>query len=320
MLDRVNATVTNRLLRFRQLGPGVDGSLMRAAREQLGARALILETTIKGQPISRRTRQHRVMVHSLLEQLGMIGADVTPDRLAPHAPGTVRPDGRRWVALYDAEGTGGSGAAKITALMASNPAVSVVRVCAEDIRGGALGAFDVLVVPGGSGSRQATALDEAGRGAVRRFVGNGGGYLGICAGAYLATSGFDWSLQILNARTLSPKWQRGRGKVGIEFTNDGLSLLGAPTGTQAVLYANGPILGPATNSILPPYEPLAFFRSEVAENGTPPGLMTGSPALVASRFGRGRVIVSSPHPEQTTSLDSIIPRAIAWLMAPDTTD
>lgn len=320
MLDRVNATVTNRLLRFRQLGPGVDGSLMRAAREQLGARALILETTIKGQPISRRTRQHRVMVHSLLEQLGMIGADVTPDRLAPHAPGTVRPDGRRWVALYDAEGTGGSGAAKITALMASNPAVSVVRVCAEDIRGGALGAFDVLVVPGGSGSRQATALDEAGRGAVRRFVGNGGGYLGICAGAYLATSGFDWSLQILNARTLSPKWQRGKGRVGIEFTNDGLSLLGAPTGTQAVLYANGPILGPATNSILPPYEPLAFFRSEVAENGTPPGLMTGSPALVAGRFGRGRVIVSSPHPEQTTSLDSIIPRAIAWLMAPDTTD
>ncbi len=316
MLERVNASITNTTLRFRQLGPAVGGSLVRAAHDRLGAHAMILETTIKGQPLSRRTRQHRVMVHSLLEQLAMIGPDVTPDRLTPHAPGAPRPDGRRWIALYDAEGTGGSGAGKVSALMASNAAVSVVRVCAEDIRGGALGAFDALVVPGGSGSRQASAMDPAGRAAVRTFVGGGGGYLGICAGAYLATSGFEWSLGLLDARTLSPKWQRGRGTVQVEFTGRGREILGAPGGTQAVLYANGPILGPSTNSALPPYEPLAFFRSEVAENGAPPGLMTGSPALVAGRFGRGRVIVSSPHPEQTKALDAIIPRAIAWLTAP----
>jgi len=316
MLARVNATVTNAPLRFRQLGPPTTGSLARAAQDRLEARTMILETTIKGQPLSRRARQHRVMVHALLELLAMVAPDVTPDRLTPHAPGTARAGGRRWIALYDAEGTGGSGAARVTALLAPETNTAVIRVCAEDIRGGVLGAFDALVVPGGSGSRQAAALDEGGRAAVRGFVKDGGGYLGICAGAYLATSGYDWSLGLLNARTLSPKWQRGRGTVQVEFTGRGREVLGAPDGTQSVLYANGPILGPATNAALAPYEALAFFRSEVAENGAPPGVMTGSPALAAGRFGRGRVVVSSPHPEQTKGLDAIVPRAIDWLLTP----
>ena len=48
------------------------------AGERLGARAMILETTSKGQPLSLRVRQHRVLVHCLLSDLGMgpCGADV----------------------------------------------------------------------------------------------------------------------------------------------------------------------------------------------------------------------------------------------------
>ena len=50
----------------------------------------------------------------------------------------------------------------------------------------ALAQFDLVVFPGGSGSRQAAALEQEGRGAVWRFVEAGGGYLGVCVGAYLA--------------------------------------------------------------------------------------------------------------------------------------
>jgi putative intracellular protease/amidase len=53
-------------------------------------------------------------------------------------------------------------------------------------RGVCVAQFDLVVFPGGSGSRQAAALEQEGRGAVWRFVEAGGGYLGVCVGAYLA--------------------------------------------------------------------------------------------------------------------------------------
>ena len=46
--------------------------------------------------------------------------------------------------------------------------------------------FDVLVCPGGSHSSPLQAADLEGRAAIRRFVGAGGGYVGVCGGAWLA--------------------------------------------------------------------------------------------------------------------------------------
>ena len=54
------------------------------------------------------------------------------------------------------------------------------------VSAGVLDRFDVLIQPGGSGSAQAKALEEEGRDKIRKFVDGGGGYLGICAGSYLA--------------------------------------------------------------------------------------------------------------------------------------
>lgn len=46
--------------------------------------------------------------------------------------------------------------------------------------------FDVLLVPGGSANKDSCLLGSRGRQAVQRFVRNGGGYCGVCAGAFLA--------------------------------------------------------------------------------------------------------------------------------------
>ena len=45
-------------------------------------------------------------------------------------------------------------------------------------------------------------LDGLGRDAIREFVRAGGGYIGVCAGAYLAASDKDYQLSILNARVV----------------------------------------------------------------------------------------------------------------------
>lgn len=85
MLAAVNATITNRTHRFVRLTGPVAGSLTRAAGERLGAHAMIIETTSKDQPLAQRTRQHRLLVNTLLKHLGMIDATVTPDWGMDHA-------------------------------------------------------------------------------------------------------------------------------------------------------------------------------------------------------------------------------------------
>lgn len=230
---------------------------------------------------------------------------------APLAPlPERRPTAVLRVALFDDHGSYGQGVPRCVELLGAEPRVAVSRVRAAQIREGGLRDFDVVVFSGGSGGRQATALGLTGREQVRRFVEAGGGYLGICAGHYLACAGFSWSVPILDARTKSPKWRRGIGEVQVEGTAAGRELLGLSAGRFGIRYANGPVFQPAGIDALPDYQPLAVFRTELAENGSPPGVQTDSPAMVLTRYGRGRVLCSSPHPEQQPGLETFLLRAV----------
>src|SRR5207249_1251974 len=81
------------------------------------------------------------------------------------------------VAVYEGAGTSKSLKELVKALQ-TDANLLVTRVQAEDIRSGKLSGFDVLVHPGGSGSKQGLALEEQGRQKVQDFVKNGGGYVG----------------------------------------------------------------------------------------------------------------------------------------------
>jgi glutamine amidotransferase-like uncharacterized protein len=195
---------------------------------------------------------------------------------------------------------------------------SIKRIKGEDIRDGILDSADVAVFPGGNGSGQAKSLQEAGRQKVRNFVKNGGGYLGICGGSYLATSYYPWSLNIVNAAVVDRKhWARGRATLRLDFTPLGKQVLGVPTDSVQCLYHQGPLLAPDSKPDLPAYEPLATFGTEVAENNAPKGVMIGTNAMVRTVFGKGRVILISPHPEQTEGLDYIIRAAVKWISEPE---
>ncbi len=218
------------------------------------------------------------------------------------------------IAIYDGPGHWGNGPPDLMKEFASlAPAVSVAQVSPNQIQKEVLSNFNVVIFAGGSGSREAEALGETGRAEVQKFVGGGGGYIGICAGAYLATSGYPWSLHIINARTLSSKWRRGIASLKIELTQAGRDVFGGAKTNLEILYHNGPVVGPACATNLPAYVPLAFFRDEVASNDTPQGIMVNSPAIFAGQYGRGKVICISPHPEQTAGLEYIVRDAVKWV-------
>ncbi len=306
MLEAVNKTIDEA---DHELVPMINpavGSLARAAWEVKGIRAMIQETCLK-EPLARRVRQHRIMVHCLLKHLEMVDCDC--DLIAPsdRKPGELR------VAVYCGGGVGSTGPVRLEGLLQTDRGVLARLVSPEAIRAGVLSQFDAVLFPGGTGKGTAEALGEGGREAVERFVRGGGGYLGICAGAYLATSGYDWGLKIIDAKTVDSRhWKRGKGTVKIELTPAGREILGPRKGELPIYYANGPLLGPGGRDDLQDYTVLSYFRQEMRQNDAPEGVMLNTPAMIAAAYQKGRVALFSPHPEKTAGLEPFVARVIRW--------
>lgn len=185
------------------------------------------------------------------------------------------------------------------------------RQSAADVNADRLKPLDVLIHPGGSGSGQARALGPERREAVRRFVADGGGYFGICAGSYLASADYDWSLGILDAKVVDRKhWNRGTGTVSIEATPQGMDELSLVDSSFQIYYGQGPLLAPGDHDHIEDFQTLATFTTEIVKNGASPGVMKGTVAMAKGTYGRGVVLCYSPHPELTVGLESLLERAV----------
>lgn len=307
MVAAVNATVSDPQRQFVRLAGTVSGSLARAGGRLPGCNSLIVETTSRAQPLELRVAQHLLLLRTALADL------VSPDAPAPTALPPAVPAGLR-VAIYRGPGIGGRGPDRVTELANAMPATHAWPVGAEEVQRGVLAGFDVVVLPGGTGSGQAKGLGPEGADQVRRFVRAGGGYLGICAGAYLATAEYSWGLRLLAAHTVdSAHWRRGTGLVRAELSDAGRALFAGTAPSFSIRYANGPLLAPFSVEQLAAYTPLAWFRSELAENGAPSGVMSGMTAAASGLYGRGRVLVWSPHPEGTPGLEPLVQGSLRWL-------
>lgn len=307
-LAAVNATIDDPGKQFVMLANSdfPVGAMARAGREQLGATTTILETTHNDIRLGVRVREHRLMVNRLLRDLGVV--EVGPDELIFPQEN----DDRIAVAIYNGPGASGHGPELMRQALAKSKQFAPRVIDAGLIQNHRLDQFDVVIFPGGSGSAQARALNEHGREAVREFVADGGGFIGVCAGCYLACDGFSWSLAIMDLQTISDEWRRGVGKLQLAFTPAAGALLNRDKRQATVLYHNGPVMEPADSPQIPDATVLATFATEIAKNGTPKGIQVGSPAIAIGEFGEGRVVGISPHPEQTAGLERIVPRLTIW--------
>ena len=221
------------------------------------------------------------------------------------------------VAVFNGEGVGKSCTNLITALTKSgNTDFKLTRITTPEILDGRLSQVDVLIHSGGSGSKQGNDLGEEGRKIVRQYIDQGGGFLGVCAGAYLATNDYSWSLNLIDAKVLDRKhWARGMGTVQLELSPSGQKLFQTAESTLDIYYGQGPLLArrewddPKT----PDYESLAIYASEIAKNGAPSGIMKGTSAAVRCKYGKGKVFCFSAHPELTDGLQHLIPTVVNWL-------
>jgi putative intracellular protease/amidase len=244
---------------------------------------------------------------------GIVAASAAPPE--PAVPPALKTEKPVRVAVF-----AGAGASKTKGPAAEavekTPGFEVQLVTGEDIRAGKLKDFRVLIQPGGSGSGQAKDLGEEGRAKVKDFVKNGGGYIGICAGAYLASRSYDWSLHILDAEVVDrAHWARGTGDVELKLSPKGKEFFGAKAEKVTVYYGQGPLLTPGKDDSIPDYEDLATYETEIhSKGGAQPGVMKGTTAAARGSYGSGRVFCFSPHPEKTDSPEAktMFRKALYW--------
>ena len=301
---------------------GVSGAsaevlgLPSAADDQQGPVRLRIEFVQPKTGLSkaRQFRHARKIISALLQDLGMLAAADAGSR-SPWP--SALPRGKT-IGLYDAEGVGGSGCENIERVVdATTLGHRLLVICPEDIRDGGLTGLLAVVFPGGSGGGIAKALQPEGVAAVRAFVEGGGGYVGICAGAYFAGSGLDSYAALLPWRHTQP-WAKGTAVLDVALTAAGKQLLGNEFAAIKTRYNNGPVyldvLGQSargharsTPTVLAEFASAAKDKKGVVHDS-----MIGAPAIVADSYGKGRVMLISPHPESHRELEVLVARAIGW--------
>ncbi len=161
--------------------------------------------------------------------------------------------------------------------------ISYETVNHDEIRSGDLARFQVMLVPGGYTQQYMPALGDTGKEGIRSFIRSGGGYIGICAGAYIATNtvkfpGDQKGLDIIDIEN-TRKSGRGKRKIYLQEhpITEGLDK------ELKIYYQNGPDIVPGKD-----VQEIARYEN-------------GSCAAVSGHFGKGKVVIFSPHPEASIS-------------------
>ncbi|WP_417384044.1 BPL-N domain-containing protein [Gimesia sp.] len=256
-----------------------------------------------------RTRQQRAAVHALLTELQMRPVDGSLDEMMP----VEREEGRIRVAIYQGPGavsSSGHDPAWIQRTLEAIPDFQTALMGPAEIQSGGLSRFDVLLVGGGLSNRQSKGLGPEGRAAIVRFVESGGGYVGICAGMFLASSDSDSRLQLL---PIAVAGSSGVGKVDLDFeARDEIRV----SGLHPAKFSGGPVKVRKQNEADESVKILAWFRSEPKDKKTS-STLTDTPAIVSGRHGQGRVFLFSPHCERYPGPRAAFHNALRWAAGTD---
>jgi len=201
----------------------------------------------------------------------------------------------------------------------------ITFVVESDLFSGGLDGFDFLLVGGGDTYAMAESLGGDGARAILRFVGDGGLYLGSCAGAYLVLTGVDlepftpFRLVTGEMRNVMPEPPKPRcldhkylARYGEEWVfhpvygevvvGPGDAAAGFPcfdggTSIRAPLFG-GPIMdGAPEEGVLARFTGLSDRAAFLWPRNDVLQLIDGRPAAVVSAIGEGTAMVSGPHLE-----------------------
>ena len=218
------------------------------------------------------------------------------------------------VGVYADDGPGGIGAVEWFRLVQESPEMELHLLDGAAVRAGGLDGLDLLVMPGGNSMTEFDSLGTNGVERMKAFVRNGGGYVGTCAGCCLLMDGpkkrarmMPWNSSGSEGHTMFPT---------INLNAKGAKALGLKAGPHVMRYHGGPFLQPTTNVIADAHmEIWGTFDAEATFKGriNQKKKMYGSGAVVGGTYGKGRVFVTSAHPEYFNGTLYIIEAALKYV-------
>ncbi len=216
------------------------------------------------------------------------------------------------IAVY--AGSGSSHSWTWFASLCSSLGVKEVRfVTGPDIRRIDLDRPEFLIVSGGDGFEIAHSLGARGLGRMRDFVSDGGTYVGVCAGAYLALPSSIEPFRHFNISTTRIRNISGRddllhqdnprisvryGSCAVHHPVRGPVVVGGHgISTEAPIYG-GPVFDePGCDEVLFRYSGFSAETAFQADRPSADSLVLGSPAAIKVSYGKGRAFLFGPHME-----------------------
>ncbi|MBO4287065.1 MAG: hypothetical protein J5985_02735 [Kiritimatiellae bacterium] len=221
--------------------------------------------------------------------------------------------------VYVSKGLSGGGAIEWIRLVHDSPELELTLLDSEAIRAGALDKLDMLVMPGGSSPSIKRDLGTNGAARIKAFLRNGGGYIGTCAGCCLMMEEAPDPSRGLNVMPFYRSGSKGRFLMPVGVNAKGAEALGVKKGTYWLQYSHGPILEPSTNSI--PDANFEVWGTNLSDSGKFGSKleMYGRAALVGGTYGKGRVVVTSCHPEYLEATRVLLQGAFRHITGRDVT-
>jgi glutamine amidotransferase PdxT len=148
----------------------------------------------------------------------------------------------------------------------------------QDIRDGGLEDCSLLIIPGGYTAKYVDVLGEEGFEQIREFVAGGGGYISICAGAYIAARNVEVpgrppGLGIIEIRN---EREAGRDLRTLTIAKPEHPVVKGYAGEVDIWYQNGPMMKAGEG-----VETLAIYRE-------------GAAAIVCANYARAGWLSSAP--------------------------
>ena len=217
------------------------------------------------------------------------------------------------VAVYADLGPSGIGAAEWYRIVKDSPDMSLTLVDGAAVRSGALKGHDLFIMPGGSSSNEYNSLGLDGVAKMKDFIREGGGYVGTCAGCCLLMDGpkrahvMPWNTLGAEPDLFYPQ---------VKVNEAGAKALGVKAGNHKLRYHGGPLMRMTTNTIEgASFELWGTLDSECTYQGRLDNKkrMHGAAVILGGTYGKGRVFVTSMHPEYYEATYYFVVSAIRWV-------
>ena len=200
------------------------------------------------------------------------------------------------VGVYVDDGARSNGWAAWLRLLHSSPQIKPTLLDGASVRNGALNGIDVFVMPGGNSLNEGTAMQLSGRNKLKAWIANGGRYFGTCAGCSFLMQNDDRFIKLIPYRRNPSTPSGGSDWLNISVTERGEELTGIKAGIHPQRYHGGPLLVHTNVVIDSEIEVIGTWQQDY-RSGNPSPSMIGYPSLLCGRHGKGKLFVTTGHPE-----------------------